>query len=150
MIADLSNNTRSLQPPGKVDFDQLFLTATAASRQNYWETISATCDRLLSRVGQQNQPYSGLDFASLARAIDQIDLCPEIGISFETLLTQVDELIIQHSVVVSDPHCIAHLHCAPLVPALAAEVLITAMNQSMDSWDQSPSATLALWAVWLQ
>jgi L-2,4-diaminobutyrate decarboxylase len=142
MIADLSNNTRSLQPPGKVDFDQLFLTATAASRQNYWETISATCDRLLSRVGQQTQPYSGLDFASLARAIDQIDLCPEVGIPFDELLTQVDELIVQHSVVVSDPHCIAHLHCAPLVPALAAEVLITAMNQSMDSWDQSPSATL--------
>ena len=28
------------------------------------------------------------------------------------------------------------------VPALAAEVLISASNQSLDSWDQSPFATM--------
>ncbi|WP_254721914.1 pyridoxal phosphate-dependent decarboxylase family protein [Kovacikia minuta] len=43
---------------------------------------------------------------------------------------------------VSQPTCIAHLHCPPLIPALAAEVLISATNQSMDSWDQSPAATV--------
>lgn len=124
------------------DFDLLFLTHTAASRQNYWETISATCDRLMARIATQHQPYSGLDFQSLASQIDAIEPCPEVGIPLDVILQQVDELIVQHSVVVSDPTCIAHLHCPPLVPALAAEVLITAMNQSMDSWDQSPSATL--------
>jgi L-2,4-diaminobutyrate decarboxylase len=35
----------------------------------------------------------------------------------------------------------AHLHCPPIIPALAAEVMISALNQSMDSWDQSPAAT---------
>jgi L-2,4-diaminobutyrate decarboxylase len=135
-------STHDLQQLQPIDCDRLFLTTTAASRQNYLDTISATCDRLAARIGTQTQPYSGLNFAALASQIDRIDPCPEVGISLDALLTQVDELIIQHAVVVSDPHCIAHLHCPPLVPALAAEVLITAMNQSMDSWDQSPSATL--------
>ncbi|KAE9844802.1 aspartate aminotransferase family protein, partial [Escherichia coli] len=35
-----------------------------------------------------------------------------------------------------------HLHCPSLVVSQAAEVLINATNQSMDSWDQSPSATI--------
>ena len=34
------------------------------------------------------------------------------------------------------------LHCPSLVISRAAEVLINATNQSMDSWDQSPSATI--------
>jgi L-2,4-diaminobutyrate decarboxylase len=37
---------------------------------------------------------------------------------------------------------VAHLHCPSLVISQAAEVLINATNQSMDSWDQSPSATI--------
>src|SRR5476651_2887207 len=37
---------------------------------------------------------------------------------------------------------VAHLHCPSLVIIQAAEVLINATNQSMDSWDQSPSATI--------
>lgn len=129
-------------PETAIDFEQLFLTDNADSHQNYKDMIAATCDLLTARIGSQQQPYSGLDFQTLAGQIDAIEPCPEVGISFDQILQQVDELIIQHSVVVSNPTCIAHLHCAPLVPALAAEVLIAAMNQSMDSWDQSPSATL--------
>ena len=40
------------------------------------------------------------------------------------------------------PRTVAHLHCAPLIPALAAEVILSALNQSMDSFDQAPAATL--------
>jgi L-2,4-diaminobutyrate decarboxylase len=36
---------------------------------------------------------------------------------------------------------VGHLHCPPLIAALAAESLISTTNQSMDSWDQAPAAT---------
>jgi len=45
-------------------------------------------------------------------------------------------------VVVSHPDTAAHLHCPPLQAALAAEAVISALNQSMDSFDQAPMATI--------
>ena len=47
-----------------------------------------------------------------------------------------------NSVVVGHPNTAAHLHCPPLLAALAAEVVISALNQSMDSFDQAPMATI--------
>ncbi len=52
------------------------------------------------------------------------------------------EYFLKDSLSVHHPQCVAHLHCPSLVISQAAEVLINATNQSMDSWDQSPSATI--------
>lgn len=51
-------------------------------------------------------------------------------------------MVVEHSVAVSHPATAAHLHCPPLVAALLAEVAIGALNQSMDSFDQAPIATV--------
>ncbi|MFE9847600.1 pyridoxal phosphate-dependent decarboxylase family protein [Streptomyces sp. NPDC005576] len=39
------------------------------------------------------------------------------------------------------PHCTAHLHTPPLALAAAADLAASALNPSMDSWDQAPAAT---------
>ncbi|MFJ6698580.1 pyridoxal phosphate-dependent decarboxylase family protein [Streptomyces sp. NPDC091272] len=39
------------------------------------------------------------------------------------------------------PHCAAHLHCPPLAVAVAADLAASALNPSMDSWDQAPAAS---------
>ncbi|MGI5351655.1 pyridoxal phosphate-dependent decarboxylase family protein [Streptomyces sp. CA-250714] len=41
----------------------------------------------------------------------------------------------------ADPLCAAHLHCPPLAVAAAADVAASALNPSMDSWDQAPAAS---------
>jgi len=41
----------------------------------------------------------------------------------------------------ADPRCAGHLHCPPLAVAVAAELVVAALNPSLDSWDQGPSAT---------
>ncbi|KUJ54404.1 amino acid decarboxylase [Streptomyces albus subsp. albus] len=41
----------------------------------------------------------------------------------------------------ADPHCAAHLHCPPLAVATAADLAASALNPSLDSWDQAPAAT---------
>jgi L-2,4-diaminobutyrate decarboxylase len=46
----------------------------------------------------------------------------------------------------ADPLCAAHLHCPPLAVATAADLAASALNPSMDSWDQAPAAA-ALEAV---
>ncbi|PZG09635.1 pyridoxal phosphate-dependent decarboxylase family protein, partial [Nonomuraea aridisoli] len=41
----------------------------------------------------------------------------------------------------ADPACAAHLHCPPLAVAVAADLAVSALNPSLDSWDQAPAAT---------
>ncbi|MFE9646481.1 pyridoxal phosphate-dependent decarboxylase family protein [Streptomyces sp. NPDC006365] len=41
----------------------------------------------------------------------------------------------------ADPLCTAHLHCPPLAVATAADLAASALNPSLDSWDQAPAAS---------
>ncbi|MGW3143231.1 pyridoxal phosphate-dependent decarboxylase family protein [Streptomyces sp. NPDC001177] len=41
----------------------------------------------------------------------------------------------------ADPLCAAHLHCPPLALATAADLAASALNPSLDSWDQAPAAS---------
>jgi L-2,4-diaminobutyrate decarboxylase len=41
----------------------------------------------------------------------------------------------------AQPWCVAHLHCPPLAVAVAADLAASALNPSMDSWDQAPVAS---------
>ncbi|WP_030318850.1 pyridoxal phosphate-dependent decarboxylase family protein [Streptomyces sp. NRRL B-3229] len=41
----------------------------------------------------------------------------------------------------ADPSCVAHLHCPPLAVAAAADLAVSVLNPSMDSWDQAPAAS---------
>ncbi|MGW5426687.1 pyridoxal phosphate-dependent decarboxylase family protein [Streptomyces sp. NPDC004059] len=41
----------------------------------------------------------------------------------------------------ADPLCAAHLHCPPLAVATAADLAVSALNPSLDSWDQAPAAS---------
>ena len=89
-----------------------------------------------------NRPYSGADPVVLAAAIAAIDPCPQDGVDFADVLAQLSDTVLAHGVNVADPRCAAHLHCPTLLPAAAAELAIGATNQSLDSFDQAPAATL--------
>ncbi|WP_079474242.1 pyridoxal phosphate-dependent decarboxylase family protein [Marinococcus halophilus] len=61
--------------------------------------------------------------------------------AFDSVLKEVMEHIMKRSLNISHPHAMAHLHCPPLLSGVCADVIVSALNQSMDSWDQSPAAT---------
>lgn len=86
------------------------------------------------------QPYSGEDPATLASSFHD-EVLPETGDELDTLWDRIAN-VISNSVIVTHPNTIAHLHCPPLIVAQAVEVVINALNQSMDSFDQAPAATL--------
>ncbi|GAA2090379.1 hypothetical protein GCM10009759_13910 [Kitasatospora saccharophila] len=56
-------------------------------------------------------------------------------------LGQLTELLAYGAADPADPHCAAHLHCPPLAVAVAADLAVSALNPSQDSWDQAPAAT---------
>jgi L-2,4-diaminobutyrate decarboxylase len=124
-------------------FETRFLTARPTSHEAYEEAVQCAVRHLLSAL--PDRPYSGRSPAELEH-LGKGELCPSEGRPLEEVLHQV-EAIIRHSVRVTHPHTLAHLHCPPLIPALAAEVVLTALNQSMDSFDQAPAATMLEQAV---
>lgn len=124
------------------DLAKFFVGANQESLVVFQNAMSLSQDLLIDCFATQVQPYSGRNSHELTAAIANISVCPDDGVSLDQVLAEVGETIIKHSVVVTHPTCIAHLHCPPLLSSLAAEVLISGTNQSMDSWDQSPAATI--------
>ena len=56
--------------------------------------------------------------------------------------TELGDDVLANGVNVADPRCAAHLQCPTLLSAAAAELAIGVTNQSLDSFDQAPAATL--------
>jgi L-2,4-diaminobutyrate decarboxylase len=127
------------------NFAEEFLTpgSTAAYRENILKAVDALQDAF------PTQPYSGKSPAELAALLDGTVL-PQLGSPIDEVLGKV-RTIIAHSVAITHPNTIAHLHSPPLITSLAAEVIVAALNQSMDSFDQGPAATMLELAVarWL-
>jgi L-2,4-diaminobutyrate decarboxylase len=118
--------------------ESLFLTGRPEDRVAYQQAIGRAAAVLLEALPRR--PYSGQSPTALADLLGG-EVCPAQGESLEAVLRRM-ETIIRHSIVVTHPCTAAHLHCPPLIPALAAEVVLSALNQSMDSFDQAPAATV--------
>lgn len=67
-------------------------------------------------------------------------LAPERAESAEQLLARLTRVLAAHSADPAEPACAAHLHCPPLAVAVAADLAVSALNPSLDSWDQGPAA----------
>jgi L-2,4-diaminobutyrate decarboxylase len=119
-------------------FESEFLTGTPASRASYRELMARVTE--LTSACLPAEPYNGKNPAALAALIEPSFL-PEAGATSDAAFAELGE-IISNSVSVSHPNTAAHLHCPPLLPALAAEAVISALNQSLDSFDQAPMATV--------
>jgi L-2,4-diaminobutyrate decarboxylase len=69
-------------------------------------------------------------------------ILPEHGIGAEAALRDVVRAATEGASDPADPSCVAHLHCPPLAVAAAADLAASALNQSLDSWDQAPAAAV--------
>lgn len=68
-------------------------------------------------------------------------LIPETGIGPHAALRDLVGALAEGAADPADPLCAAHLHGPPLAVATAADLAASALNPSMDSWDQAPAAT---------
>ncbi|MYT27906.1 MULTISPECIES: aminotransferase class V-fold PLP-dependent enzyme [unclassified Streptomyces] len=86
-------------------------------------------------------PPGGPD--AVARAVRDacLPLLPEEGTGPHTALRTLVHTLTAGAADPADPHCAAHLHCPPLALAAAADLAASALNPSMDSWDQAPAAS---------
>jgi L-2,4-diaminobutyrate decarboxylase len=119
-------------------FESEFLTPTQEAKALYQRLVARAAEIVCTSI--PDHPYNGKDARALAD-LTSADLFPTVGLRIEQIADQL-RAVVSNSVMVSHPFTAAHLHCPPLLPALAAEVVIGALNQSMDSFDQAPVATV--------
>lgn len=79
-------------------------------------------------------------------AAEPAELADDVARAFakadgEDALPALTEVLAHGSADPAEPSCAAHLHCPPLAVAVAADLAVSALNPSQDSWDQAPAAT---------
>ncbi|GAA2288339.1 aminotransferase class V-fold PLP-dependent enzyme [Streptomyces kunmingensis] len=86
-------------------------------------------------------PVGGPDTVA-ARLREQAGtLLPDQGTGAHDALRTLVTALTEGAADPADPLCAAHLHCPPLAVATAADLAASALNPSMDSWDQAPAAS---------
>ncbi|WP_354699353.1 pyridoxal-dependent decarboxylase [Paraconexibacter sp. AEG42_29] len=96
----------------------------------------------VEQAARRPAPSTALSPAELATAVAALDPLPDDGVGFDAALAEVAAGVLAHGVHPWHPHAVAHLHAPTVWPAAAAELAIGATNQSLDSYDQAPAATL--------
>lgn len=120
--------------------EELFLGSEAGDTA-YREAMQRATEAVIDSFAASENPYSGRSPAALGDEFEE-PVIPENGTGLNTAIDEVANRVLRHSIVTSNPRCAAHLQCPPMIPGLAAEAMLTATNQSLDSFDQAPAATV--------
>ncbi|MCG6333543.1 pyridoxal phosphate-dependent class III aminotransferase [Vibrio alginolyticus] len=117
-----------------------FIHTGEMGSNEFASVMNHTTTAMKSVFEQVTAPYSGMDPKALEAAIHDVDL-DNGNAPLKSVIDDAADLVAKNAIFTQHPDCIAHLHTPPLMPAIAAEAMIVALNQSMDSWDQASSAT---------
>lgn len=119
------------------------LAGGAAGARALRPLLDTVLDTLATGARDRAGPLPAGGPEAVARAVRRT-----VGRAIPTEGTGVDEALhaLVHAVTAgaadpADPHCVAHLHCPPLAVAVAADLAASALNPSLDSWDQAPAAS---------
>ena len=118
----------------------LFLTSSAADKAEYIRMMDATV-RAVAASMDHGKAYAGMTPENLRALVRTEELLPEKSMGFDELLKEVSEKILPNFLRPSSTNYMAHLHSSVLLESIAAELILSTFNQSMDSWDQAPVAT---------
>ena len=110
------------------------------SEKEYHKAIHIAKEYISKFLKNNTTPFSGIKPEELQAIINTIDFDTPLE-NYENLFEEVKKIYIDHATTFHLPNYIAHLNCPVVIPALAAEVLISAINSSQDTYDQSPGGT---------
>ncbi|SON48370.1 pyridoxal phosphate-dependent class III aminotransferase [Vibrio tapetis] len=117
-----------------------FIQTGEQGADEFAAVMNHTTSAMKQLFEQVDKPYSGMEPNLLESLIQSVDLDSN-NMTLQQVISETTDLVAKNSIFTQHPNCIAHLHTPPLMPAIAAEAMIAALNQSMDSWDQASSAT---------
>ena len=110
--------------------------------------LEVTLDALDAGRLARGGPLASGDFFAPARDLSDVldeptTAARDDGVGSHRALSELVGLLAAGHADPADPACAAHLHCPPLAVAVAADLAVSVLNPSLDSWDQGPSAAAA-------
>ncbi|NIJ44461.1 L-2,4-diaminobutyrate decarboxylase [Wenyingzhuangia heitensis] len=122
----------------KIDYKHLFGTN---SSEHYRENIEKGIQSIKHFLNRDDF-YSGITVFELEEKMKKYSVETSKELDINTALKAIDDLYISHAISFHSPNYIAHLNCPVLIPALVGDLIASAINTAVETWDQSTSATL--------
>jgi L-2,4-diaminobutyrate decarboxylase len=114
---------------------------TNATADRYRRTLVDGVHRVAARIAATDLPFTGVTPDHLAMELDAVDLDRPLGDPLAAL-RELEDVYLRDAVYFHHPRYLAHLNCPVVIPALLGEAVLSAVNSSMDTWDQSAGGTL--------
>ncbi|WP_406115128.1 pyridoxal phosphate-dependent decarboxylase family protein [Streptomyces sp. NBC_01014] len=109
--------------------------------EQYRRTATAAVERVAAQLASTTRPFTGISPQELSPALAAVDLDRPLG-SSGAALDELETLYLRDAVYFHHPRYLAHLNCPVVIPAVTAEAVLSAVNSSLDTWDQSAGGTL--------
>ncbi|MFJ9526520.1 pyridoxal phosphate-dependent decarboxylase family protein [Streptomyces cyaneofuscatus] len=109
--------------------------------EHYRRTVTAGVDRVAAKIAATERPFSGVGVDELSPVVDAIDLDRPLG-DATAALDELGEVYLRDAVYFHHPRYLGHLNCPVAIPAVLGEAVLSAINSSLDTWDQSAGGTL--------
>jgi L-2,4-diaminobutyrate decarboxylase len=115
------------------------LASDTADEYRRW--VAAGAERVAARVVAASGPFTGVTAPELEPVVGAIDLDAPLGDS-GAALDELDRVYLRDAVYFHHSRYLAHLNCSIVIPALLGEVVLSGVNSSLDTWDQSAGGML--------
>lgn len=119
--------------------NSLVLSSDQKVKDEFRSMIMKTLDAILTSIKDESA-FSGIDPLVLREKVNKLEILPEEGLGFDKTLENVKDFL-PHMLKTWSTDYMPHLHSPALLESIAAELIISVFNDSMDSWDQSPLPT---------
>ncbi|MGW5085756.1 lysine decarboxylase DesA [Streptomyces coelicoflavus] len=109
--------------------------------EQYRRSVTEGVERVAARIATTDRPFTGVTVDALAPRIDGIDLDRPLH-DTAAVLDELEDVYLRDAVYFHHPRYLAHLNCPVVIPAVLGEAVLSAVNSSLDTWDQSAGGTL--------
>ncbi|MEU9407878.1 lysine decarboxylase DesA [Streptomyces sp. NPDC048281] len=109
--------------------------------EQYRRSVTEGVERVAAKLATTDRPFTGVTVDALSPRIDGIDLDRPL---YDTtaVLDELEDVYLRDAVYFHHPRYLAHLNCPVVIPAVLGEAVLSAVNSSLDTWDQSAGGTL--------
>ncbi|MBW5481501.1 pyridoxal phosphate-dependent decarboxylase family protein [Streptomyces bambusae] len=108
---------------------------------DYRRCVTEGVERVAAKLASTDKPHTGISVDELAPVIAGIDLDRPLD-DPAAVLDELEEVYLRDAVYFHHPRYLGHLNCPVVIPAVLGEAVLSAVNSSLDTWDQSIGGTL--------